>query len=103
MRRVQDTICDEVPHLRVSILEILLHPQDCLARPVYAVLHFLELRKGLFHRSAAVYAGGSCAWAVVVTAPRRMNLVAFTGMGESFDSYGNSTHLCNGKYNPYLA
>jgi hypothetical protein len=43
MRLVQDAVCSEVPHLGVSVGDILLHAQESLAWLVLAITHGAEL------------------------------------------------------------
>ena len=43
MRRLQDSIGSQIPHLGIAILEILLHSQISLFWPIFPVFHVLEL------------------------------------------------------------
>jgi hypothetical protein len=43
VRGIEDPISDEVPHLRIAILQVLFHPQDDLVRLVMAVSHLPKL------------------------------------------------------------
>lgn len=44
VRRFEDPICYQIPHLGVPILKILFHAQAGLVGMILAVLHALELR-----------------------------------------------------------
>ena len=54
MRRFQYSIGCQIPHLRISIREVLLHSQECFLGFVFPVLHALELSQGLGYRPIAV-------------------------------------------------
>ena len=47
VRRRQNSVGYEIPHLGISVFEILLHSKDRFSRLVSTVLHFLKLRQGL--------------------------------------------------------
>ena len=51
---LQDAVRDNVPHDRVRVDHVLLHPQRHLARLVHAVAHRLKLAQGLLDRLRAV-------------------------------------------------
>ena len=55
VRRVDYPICHEIPHLRVTLFEILLHPHRHLALNVLAVFHILEDLERLLDRSSAMH------------------------------------------------
>lgn len=54
MGGVQDSVGGQVPHLRVSIIQILLHSEIRLLWAIMPVLHLLELFQRLGHRSIPV-------------------------------------------------
>ena len=54
MRRVQNPISRQVPHLGIGIGQILLHTQKRFFGTIKAILHFLELCKGFLDRPGPV-------------------------------------------------
>lgn len=47
-------VCEQVPHLRVSVLQILLHSQSCFACLVFAVPHSSKLSEAFGDWSVAM-------------------------------------------------
>jgi hypothetical protein len=43
VRSEKNAICDQVPHLWVWVIEVLLHAEDSFSRPVLPEFHVLEL------------------------------------------------------------
>lgn len=76
MWRVQDSIRHQVPHHRVSRLQILLHPQNSFARLIHAILHLLKLIQRLRHRSRAMHTGFTRP--TLLPSPIRKDLLART-------------------------
>jgi hypothetical protein len=56
MPREENAICDQIPHLRVRIIEVLLHAQDSFTRLVLPEFHVFELLERLFDWSSTMYA-----------------------------------------------
>ena len=54
MRRVEDSVGRQIPHLRVPVLQILLHAEKGLLRTVFAILHVLKFEKRLADGPRAV-------------------------------------------------
>ena len=43
MRRLEDSVGGQIPHLGIAVLEILLHSQISLFWPIFPIFHVLEL------------------------------------------------------------
>jgi hypothetical protein len=56
MRSEKNAICDQIPHLWVRIIEVLLHAEDSFSRLILPEFHVLELSQRLLDRSIAVNA-----------------------------------------------
>lgn len=56
MGRLENTIGSQIPHLRVSVLKVLLHTKLCLLGLILAISHAPEFRKRLLNGALAVRA-----------------------------------------------
>lgn len=55
MRFLQCSISDQIPHLGITILQILFHTQHCFARSISSILHFLKGIQGFLARPIAMF------------------------------------------------
>src|SRR5438045_6098837 len=56
MVSIENSICCKVPHLRIPIFDILLHPQERLLRSIFTVFHRAELSQIFVNRSRCMCA-----------------------------------------------
>ena len=97
MRFLQCSISDQIPHLRVTILQVLLHTQSCFARSIASILHLFECVQRFLDRSIAMFASftRSMVWPSSIC----MNLFGCTSGGISLLSnapiiFCNMTETC---------
>jgi hypothetical protein len=80
MRREENAICDQIPHLRVWIIELLLHTQDSFSRLVLPEFHVLKLLERLFDWKSTMYARGP--HTAIVSTSMSMDLLPYVRMKE---------------------
>jgi hypothetical protein len=80
MRREENAICDQIPHLWVRIIEVLLHAQDSFSRLVLPEFHALKLLKRLFDWPSTMYACGPRS--AIVSTSMSMDLLSYEMMKE---------------------
>jgi hypothetical protein len=80
MRREENAICDQIPHLWVRIIEVLLHAQDSFSRFVLPDFHVLELLERLFDWPSTMYACDP--HTAIVSTSMSMDLLPYATMKE---------------------
>lgn len=99
MRAFQDAICRQIPHLRISILEVLLHAEIGLLGFIFAILHVLELDQRFFDWPVSVE---TRPWLVLLLASIDFNFLLCNFMiNERFElQIDRITYECSGKRKP---
>ena len=75
VRCQKNTVRDQVPHLWIGVVEVLLHAKDRFSRLILPKFHVLEVSQGLFDRSCAVHTWCPCT--PIISASMGMNLLAY--------------------------
>ena len=75
VRWQKNTVRDQVPHMRVGIIMVLLHAKAGLSQPILPKFRVLELSQELFDRSRTV--STFCPGTAIISASMSMNLLAF--------------------------
>jgi hypothetical protein len=75
VRCQKNAIRDQVPHLWVGVIEVLLHAEDGFSWLILPEFHVLELLQGLFDRSRTMDTWYSCT--PIISASMGMNLLAY--------------------------
>jgi hypothetical protein len=75
VRCQKNAVRNQVPHLRVRVIEVLLHSKDGFSRLILPKFHVLELLQGLIDRSRTMDTWCPCT--PVITASMGMNLLAY--------------------------
>lgn len=70
-----DSVCRKIPHLRVGVLNVLLHAEERRLGSVLSIAHVLELLNVCFHVLLGVLAAESRAFLAFLSATLKLNLL----------------------------